>query len=58
MSRAIWLVIVDSGLAMPPGMTGALPTTMRTAIVSPMARPMPRTTAFTMPILAAGSTTL
>ena len=58
MSRAIWLVSVDSGLVMPSGMTGALPTTMSTAIVSPMARPMPSTTAFTMPILAAGSTTL
>ena len=58
MSSAIWLVSVESGLATDAGMTGALPTTMRTAMVSPMARPMPSTTALTMPIFAAGSTTL
>ena len=58
MSSAIWLVSVETGLEIDSGMTGALPTTMRTAMVSPMARPIPSTTASTMPNFAAGSTTL
>ena len=40
---------------MPLGKTGALPTTMSTAIVSPIARPIPRMIASMMPILAAGT---
>ena len=54
----IWVVIVESGANTPLGNTGALPTTMSTAIVSPIARPMPRMIASMMPIFAAGTTTL
>ena len=39
------------------GILAALPVTIITAIVSPMARPMPSMTAMTMPERAAGSTT-
>ena len=41
--------MVRSGSSMLVGMTAALPVTMSTAIVSPMARPMPSTTPEVMP---------
>ena len=40
------------------GMTAALPATIRTAMVSPTARPMPRIMAAAMPEMAAGTMTL
>ena len=40
-----------------PGMFGALPETIITAIASPMARPTPSTTAAAMPLFAAGTET-
>ena len=39
------------------GIFKALPATIMTAMVSPMARPMPRIIAVMMPLEAAGSTT-
>ena len=41
----------------PPGITAALPVTMSTVIVSPMARPSPSRKAATIPERAAGTTT-
>ena len=46
-----------SSMSGPSGMLGALPVTMSTTIVSPMARPMPSITAMTIPERAAGTTT-
>ena len=53
-------VMVRTGLkkaSRPRGIRAALPVTIITAMVSPMARPMPSITAMMMPERAAGSTT-
>src|SRR5207253_299847 len=57
MSSVIWLVNVVIGAVRLVGMTGRLPMTIWTASASPAARIMPSTTAVTMPVSAAGSTT-
>ena len=51
------MVSVVAGSSSEVGNRSELPTTMITAIVSPTARPMPRTTLATMPDRAAGMTT-
>lgn len=50
--------IVLSGSKIEVGMTAALPVTMSTAIVSPMARPIPSTTPDVIPEIEDGITTL
>ena len=49
-------VIVRTPSKMEEGMTAWFPATMTTAIVSPMARPTPRTTDAMIPENAAGTT--
>ncbi len=59
-SAAIVAVIVRTGrkiAARDAGSTAAFPVTIMTAMVSPMARPMPSMTAVRMPDRAAGTTT-
>ncbi len=51
MSSAIWLVSVETGLEMDSGITGALPTTMRTAMVSAVVLGMGRAIGETMAVL-------
>ena len=50
--------MVRSGSVIDSGMTAALPVTMSTAMVSPKALPMPRTTAEVIPEMEYGITTL
>ncbi len=59
-SAAMVAVMVRTGMNSAwrsTGMRAALPVTIMTAMVSPMARPMPSMTAVTMPERAAGTTT-
>ena len=54
----MFAVMVRRPLSSPTGILAWFPATIITAIVSPIARPIPRTTAARIPDFAAGSITI